>query len=412
MQNKHKIKVIPIVVCLFIAVLLLAYGNISGTFAEKERKTYGTLSLYGDLSEMNTKQDVRSVTASFHSGDLQVNCQATIKIQGNSSLAYDKKNYTITFYKDMEHQTAQNIDVGWGPENTYCLKANWIDKTHARNIVTAKLAAEVQKTYHVMDQAPCNGLIDGFPVSVYINDEFHGLYTWNIPKRAWMFDMDTDNPNHIVLCGENWEDTVRFLDVPNFSSWSVEVGPETEETLNKFSRLIDFVMNSSDEAFQKNFDQYMDLDATLNYYILVDFAYLPDNCAKNMLMVTYDGSKWYPSLYDLDTSWGTHFTGLELWDYEKGPLDFGSKNNLARRLETNFSAELYQRYFELRETLLTKEYVMDLFHTFDEQIPTEVKAAEIERWGTTIPGYDLTQIEDYLDIMISMLDEKYQNLNH
>lgn len=224
--------------------------------------------------------------------------------------------------------------------------------------------------------------------------------------------MDTDNPNHIVLCGENWEDTVRFLDVPNFSSWSVEVGPETEETLNKFSRLIDFVMNSSDEAFQKNFDQYMDLDATLNYYILVDFAYLPDNCAKNMLMVTYDGSKWYPSLYDLDTSWGTHFTGLELWDYEKGPLDFGSKNNLARRLETNFSAELYQRYFELRETLLTKEYVMDLFHTFDEQIPTEVKAAEIERWGTTIPGYDLTQIEDYLDIMISMLDEKYQNLNH
>lgn len=411
MHKKRKFRVIAIVACLLIAVSLLTYGSISGAFTKKERKPYATLFLYGNLSEMNTKQDVRSVTASFNSGDIQVSCQAAIKIQGTSSLGYDKKNYTISFYKDKDHQSVQNIDVGWGAENTYCLKANWIDKTHARNVVTAKLAAEVQKTYHVMDQAPCNGLIDGFPVAVYINDEFHGLYTWDIPKSAWMFGMDAENPDHIVLCGENWKDTVLFKDVPDFSSWSVEAGPENEETLSKFSRLIDFVMNSSDEAFKENFDQYMDLDAALDYYILVDFAYLPDNCGKNMLMVTYDGIKWYPSLYDLDTSWGTHYTGLELWDYENGPLNFGGTNNWARRLEENFSAELYERYFELRETLLTKEHVMDLFHAFDEQIPAEVKVAEIERWGSTIPGYDLTQIEDYLDIMIPMLDEKYQSLN-
>lgn len=409
MQNKRKRKGIAVALCLCVAMVLvlLIWGNAADS-GDSTRPA--ALYLYGDLSEMESKKDVRSVSAAFEMGDQQITCYATIKLQGTSSLAYEKKNYTIKLYEDAEHEIDQNVDLGWGAEHTYCLKANWIDKTHSRNIVTAQLAAEIQSRYNIMEDAPCNGLIDGFPVAVYINDEFHGLYTWNIPKKEWMFGMDKDNPNHIVLGGEDWSDAACFKAEPDLTAWEIEVGPEDEETLSKFSRLVDFVINSTDEEFRENFEKYMDLDAALNYYVMVDFAYLPDNRGKNMLMATYDGELWYPSLYDMDTSWGTNWSGQELYDYENEVMEFGEFNRWAQRLVENFPQELHDRYFELRQQILTKEHVMNLFYTFEDQISDELWEAERQRWGDDIPGYDLTQIETYLDFRIPQLDEKYENL--
>lgn len=394
--------------CIICACLLLVV--IIRKKTENENKAVFELYLYGNMDGMTGKSDVRPITASFKQGNKKVECYASIKLQGSSSLAYDKKNYTIKFYSDSEHEISKGIDVGWGKENEYCLKANWVDKTHSRNIVTAKLAAEVQNKYDVLKSTPCNGLIDGFPVEVYINDEFHGLYTWNIPKSAWQFGMDEENPNHIVMCGETWEEAARFYALPDSYSWNVEAGPKDDETFSKFSRLFEFVMNSSDEEFKNMFNEYLDLDAVLNYYILVDFAYLPDNCAKNMLLVTYDGEIWYPSLYDLDTSWGVHYSAEELYDYDQQLVTFGETSNLARRVESVFANELHERYFELREEILTKEHVLDLFYDFEDQISKESREKEIDKWGTKIPGYDLFQIEDYLDSILEQLDKKYTNM--
>lgn len=422
MKNRIKLNVINAFVVLigFSVIIMCAdkyntkvdapKSNICGY--EEEINTKGNeIKLYfrGYMGDMNTKKDVRNIEVDISKNGKVLQYYAMIKIQGTSSLGYEKKNYTIKFFNDHLCKSKGMIDLGWGMENEYCLKANWIDKTHSRNIVTAKLAAEIQRKYNVLEQAPCNGLVDGFPVEVYINDEYHGLYTCNIPKSAWQFGMEESNPNHIVMCGENWEPSVTFNTMPNLRDWSVEVGEENEETLEKFSRLSNFVINSSDEEFRSEFEQYFQLDAMLNYYILVDFAYLPDNCGKNMLMATYDGLIWYPSLYDLDTSWGSSYTGLELWDYKNKLVEFGETSNLANRFEANFSQELHERYFELRKDVLTKEHVLEVFETFDRQISDEWKKREIERWGENIPGYDLNQIEEYLDETIVRLDEKYHD---
>lgn len=376
----------------------------------KQKKEILKLYLYGDMSEMNDKKDVRSIMAIFQNEGESVNCYATIKVQGTSSLSYEKKNYTIRFFEDYAHEVEKPVDIGWGAQHEYCLKANWIDKTHSRNIVTANLAAEIQKKYGVLEQAPNNGLIDGFPVEVYVNGQYHGLYTWNIPKGAWQFGMDEDDPNHIVMCGETWDSATVFKAEPDFEAWSVEAGPETEESLLKFIRMADFVMHSSDEEFKAHFGEYIDLDATLNYYVLAEFAYLLDNFGKNMLIVTYDGKVWYPSLYDLDTSWGTDYTGLELWDYENELPNFARMNDLAERVQLLFPQELHDRYFELREDILTKEHILEMFHEFDRSIPAAAKERENGRWGKNIPGYGLDQIEEYLDTVMERLDEKYENL--
>lgn len=372
------------------------------------------LYLNGNISEMWDKSDVRNVSFTYKDDTQNISGFAEMKVQGTSSLAYEKKNYTLKFFEDEALKNKLKIDVGWGAQNKYCMKANWIDRTHARNVVTARLASKMQAKYDLLNVAPNHGLIDGFPVEIYNNGKFLGLYTFNIPKDDWQFGMDSDNPNHIVICGEGWDPANRFEALPDFETWTVEIGEESPETLDKMVRLFDFVINSSDEVFKRDFEQYLNLDSALNYYIMTDLGYMADNLGKNILIATYDGMEWYLSLYDLDSTWGTSVDGLHLNDYQTSLLSIGKNNNLFRRMEQAFSTELAQRYIELRSDILSNENIMTEFESFCEEIPTMTFLKEANRWGVgsirtrdELPGFEYDQIESYLASVSERLDAKY-----
>ena len=374
------------------------------------------LDLIGEIYDMEDKSDERKIAFSYRDGDEQITGYAKIKVQGSSSLAYEKKNYTIKLYSDKDCDEKMRVDLGWGAQNKYCLKANWVDRTQARNLVTANLAAQAQEKYGLLTQTPNNGCVDGFPVEVYANGRFLGLYTWNIPKDAWMFAMDEDDPNHLLLSGQGWEEANYFRAMPGFDTWSMEVGEESEKVQEKLDRLFDFVMNSSDQEFRDHFSEHLNLDAALNYYVISDIAYLHDNLGKNMLLATYDGQLWYLCLYDLDTSWGTTNDGLGLVDYQDRLLDL-PVNLLFERMEQCFPRELAQRYFELRAELFSDEHTLAEFDRFREEIPRLTFAKEILRWGegtipsrADLPGFDYDQIREYLSSVGPRLDAKYTAL--
>lgn len=225
-----------------------------------------------------------------------------------------------------------------------------------------------------------------------------------------MFNMDGDNPNHIVLCGEGWDNPNYFRAEPDFESWAVEVGEESPETLAKVSRLFDFIMNSSDEEFRQDFGKYLDLDAALNYYVFTDVAYMIDNRGKNMLLATYDGQKWFLQLYDLDSCWGSSTNGREIhYDVDAMP-GIMDKTLLFERLADNFAPELATRYFELREGVLSRENILREFRAFREEIPTLSFVKENLRWGPVIRGFGIKQIETFLDDTTQARDQRYEEL--
>lgn len=388
-----------------IIIMIITGGFILiSLLKESKKEEYDIPKVYfeGDISNMGSKQDVRKILLKYESSSINFETYASIKIQGTSSVFYDKKNYNITLYNDEELNEKNKIDVGWGKQSKYCLKANWIDKTHARNIITAQLASEIQSKYNLFENTPNNGVIDGFPIEVYINGEFLGIYTWNIPKDAWMFNMDEENEDHIVFASEGWKDSNLFKAEAEWGDYSIEVGNETDKEFEKLNRLIEFVNQSSDKEFKNKFKEYLDFDATINYLIIMEFALLDDNVAKNMLLATYDGKIWYPTLYDLDTSWGTNYDGLSLLDYKK--MDNWLRSKLWSRMIENYPKEISERYFELRNDILTKEHILELFENFDNKIPSETFEKENVRWQN-IPGYDIKQIEEFLDTRIPLMDK-------
>ena len=372
--------------------------------------------LEGNIANMTSKKDERQVLLKYKSDELYFERYTKIKIQGSSSLVYEKKNYTINFYENDSFEKKSKVDMekGWGKQSKYNLKANWIDKTHSRNIVSARITGKVQEKYGVLNDLPNHGSIDGFPVEVYINNEFLGLYTWNIPKDAWMWNIDENNPNHIVLEGSWYTEYTNFktkLDGFEGTGWEAEAGTPNKETINNFNRLIDFINNSSDEEFVKDFDKYIDKNSALNYLMMLYLIEGIDNTGKNMMLVTYDnGNKWYLCLYDLDSTWGTWTDGTLNKSYKILPeqeIADHSTNNIISRIIKTMPNEVASRWITLRKDIFSKENLLNEFDMFLESIPQESFRKEQNRWQD-LPGFGMEQIEEFLKFRLEYIDNIMQ----
>lgn len=314
-------------------------------------------------------------------------CYAKIKAQGNSSLSYPKKNQTVKLYKDAECTEKLKMDFkGWGKQYKFCIKANWIDLTHARNVVSARLWSDVMRSNPRFDDlnellktSPNLGAIDGFPVKVYANGIYQGRFTFNIPKDSWMANMDESLDNHCILHGEGYTSgCFRAPAVIDGTDWTDEVHDIVPELIkSKWNEIIDFVMNSSDEDFKNQLSNYFDIESLLDYHLFALLSCGFDAYGKNQLYMTYDGQKWIAQMYDMDSTWGLWWTGERFvsTDYERSEYqDFkdGSGNLLYIRLEQLFPVELWNRWLELKHNALSLENIINKFERFTDICPLDL----------------------------------------
>ena len=390
---------------LVILVVILAVIGISGISSGKSG-TIPVVTLDGeclnDYTNWNDKSTYYPATLKYTDGKNTFTMNVEIKPQGTSSMAYPKKNFTIKFAEDVE------LVEKWGAQKKYVLKADYIDPTNSGNVVSAKLAAEMNQKYGVLEDTPNYGVIDGFPVFVKINGEDAGTFSLTIPKDTWMLNMDGDNPNHLLLACEGWSDacSMRGYNIDFEADWTFEVGEATQENMAAFTRVVQFVATADDETFVRDFDQYLDLDACINYICFANASFAVDNVTKNMLMATYDGKVWYPVLYDLDTLWGIDWmgTGLsEVYHSDKASL-LTDGNNLLYRVTRLFGDQVLERYQELRQGILSREHIIESFEDYTAQIPQEYYDINNALWyteGTHIRTIELMGqlMDEYLPLM-------------
>lgn len=323
-----------------------------------------------------------------------------IKCQGNSSMLYPKKNFTIKVFADSELTTKQKVDFkGWGKQNKFVMKANWIDLSHARNIVSARLWSDVVKSRsnyaqipELLRTSPNHGAVDGFPVKVYSNGVYQGRYTINIPKDKWTFNMDDDLDTHCILCSENYVSSCfRAAAVIDGNDWTDELHDTVPASIKtRWNDVISFVMNSSNEEFVANLDSYIDVESVIDYYIFALVSCGLDSMGKNQIYLTYDGVKWFASMYDMDSTWGLYHNGSKFVSAEYAmqneyeSMVNGDGNLLYLRLEELFMDEIKTRYNTLRSSVLSTTNIINRFERFTDIVPSEL--VEEDYASTTANG--------------------------
>lgn len=368
---------------------------------------------YGDA--FPTTKDNVLMTMEYISSTDKFSAYLNIKCQGTSSMTYNKKNFTINMYSDEERTIKLKKNFkDWGEQSKFCLKANYTDTTHTRNLAGARIGYDMVNSRPNSEfktnllTAPRNGLVDGFPIKVYFNGSFYGIYTWNIPKDKWTFNMDDVNPNHCVLCGEknsyeHGDSSCNFRQLwtnEDGVDWSVEVGTLTDEIRASFNNAISHVLNTTDDEFKSNISNYFDLNSLIDYFCFTLLCCHMDGMGKNLLMVTYDGVHWGASLYDMDALFGAYpqgnYMATNFWLTNTGWRE--PRSLLFERLEKCFINEIKSRYAELRKGALSLGNIVKHVEEIYDIIPDRVFGDERAVW-TSLPQVSantMTRFRNYM----------------
>lgn len=389
------------------------------------------LYLYGDETEIETNWSNRDKSKMnfryvfVHSDDKEQKygwCK--IKLQGQTSIVNPKHNFNIQFFKDYNYTTKDKMDFyDFGKHPKWTIKANYIDYSQARNIVSARLWGDMVHNRPDMrselSDAPNHGAVDGKPVILYMNDVYYGLYTFNMPKEDWMLGLDEDDPLTIAVGAENGGATNLFTSV-GVSNWTVEVPDawtsyvdsttgETISSQTNFLAMQDFVINSTDAEFEADLSSYFNVPSLIDYYLYSYVICNADTFEKNQLLCSWDcGQTWYYTAYDMDETFGITLTGTAAYTY-----DVMKENTLFRRLESLFASDIYDRYVILRDSVFSEEYMCREFELFFNLFPSGTREADKNRW----PGVgnkassDLEFFQTFIHNRLLWCDSKFESYN-
>ncbi|MBR5593891.1 MAG: CotH kinase family protein [Bacteroidaceae bacterium] len=405
------------------------------------------LYLNGDTSKMTKDDEVvlscKFVTAKAPAGassSVIYNGTCKCKWQGSSSVerGYPKRNYTIKFDSEFEatrlwpydservtnFPNKDGVEV-WGKQKKYCAKANWIDPSGVRNVASARLWACIVKDRadrygnvpEKLLSAPNYGAIDGFPIIIAINGEFEGLYTFNIPKDDWTFNMGDGAAEYVVVGENNSLEACGFMDKPQFEEdangnldFDIEYIPDDVDKgtlVASFQTAVNAVNGcSKSAAWEDEVAEVFDVDSAIDYLIFVCCIGARDNLRKNALYATYDGKKWFMSAYDLDTTFGANVHGKGWYSVVNDRNQFAESCKMHRafdRIVKYSTARLVDRYDELRGGILSDENVWYVLQNFANDIPRAVYNMDAERWADEwdgkmrpMPSTTTANVENYM----------------
>lgn len=384
------------------------------------------LKLNGSFDGISKDQKVTVLAQYDEAGALAFSSNATLKWQGATSVSYPKKNYNLQFVTDSGAKNKVQLRDAWGQQSKYCLKANWIDFSGARNVVSAKLWGEVVHSRCIddpLDALVNGGAIDGYPIVLYQNDVFQGLYTLNTPKDNWIFGMNSSSAHEGLLFGETWTQSVMLqtpitdVNNPASSGWDLEYCA-TEEVPDVgvawlsvgMNNLIGFLQTNDGDALKAGLGQYVDVARAIDYMLYAFFICAEDNTGKNILWATYDGEKYLPGAYDLDGTWSLRWNGsFPDLNAQWSSIEAMGGNLLFRRLLDNYADEIRARYVALREDVLSVRNMKRHFSAFIGQIPALVYAADAARWPD-VPSKEqnnLQQLVQFIDNRTQTVDASF-----
>lgn len=347
---------------------------------------FPTLHLSGSMEGIGKKQKV-ILEADFVSAEETFGCYAVMTMQGHTSYGYPKHNYTVRFYHDAKENSQYLVSFGnWDKEHKYILKANYLDQSQCRNLVGGQVwRSMVQCRDNLAPRIaalPTLGTVDGFPVQVYLNGEYFGLYTMNLHKDNDLYRMKDRERAALLICNRETEAESLFRSRAAFatdydSDWELEFCGTKDEAWaqDSFNSLIDFVMTSSDGEFREGLSERLDVDAAIDYLILIYTLGLSHSGAKDLVMLHY-GDEWIPSAFDMDEAFGLDGVELRYLPPEEflpvrtdGAWDSATGSLLWDRLLTAFEPELRARYTALRADVLSEERLLGLVEEFTGSVP-------------------------------------------
>lgn len=362
------------------------------------------------------------------SDPLNFECFAYTTWQGHSTLSNEKKNYTIRLFDDealtMKHRLF--FRNGWQLEHKYILKANYADISMVRNLCCTQLWADVVKTRPDLPTRLVNtsnyGAVSGFPVTLWHDGQFMGLYTLNLHKDDDLYDMREGRRDAIIICNGVSKPEALFKAETDFvkdvNDWEIEFCGTVDNDgwiREKFNRFIRFVMNADDDDFRNHLCNHANVKSLIDYYLFIEIMGLTDSAAKDLVFLSYEDGPWIATVYDMEDAFGLAPDGSSA----KDPADFlprhignewtsGTDSLLWDRLVRCFPDEISGRFRQLRNDVLSDKAIMACISHQVSSIPQKFIEQDLALYpGRQVITNPAEQIEAYMIDRLKLLDRLF-----
>lgn len=369
-------------------------GQLINIFDPKKFPKLASLSVDGDLSGI-TKDNKKVVKLKLTQTDgSQLDAWATIKWQGNSSLAWPKKGYRIKLFKDQELTEKCKIELpGTGYKtNSFNLKGCFNDVTMSLNIVNSRLFTEVTKSRSglkdsIVNKMPNYGQVNGIPVEFGINGLDQGLYVLETYHEDKLYNLNDKKTNNIALSANYhapctaFDEMVTVDDLRDTVFSNTSPAKVNQKVADHFNKLYELA-NADEQTYQFLEEKYFDVPAAIDYLAFSFAINNSDGLRKNIMYVSKDNGKWTIIPYDLDTTWDTN------WDNSKQDITKNFEDTLREndnKLLLNFYAhhkqEIINRYKELRSNVLSSKNINSLFKDWFDSIGNDAYTHNDDLWA-------------------------------
>ena len=369
-------------------------GQLTNIFDPKKFPNLASLSVDGDLSGI-TKDNKKTVKLRLTQIDgSQLDAWATIKWQGNSSLAWPKKGYRIKLFKDQELTEKYKIELpGTGYKtNSFNLKGCFNDSTMSLNIVNSRLFTEVTKSRpglkdSIVNKMPNYGQVNGIPVEFGINGLDQGLYVLETYHEDKLYNLNDKKTNNIALSANYhapctaFDEMVTVDDLRDTVFSNTSPAKVNQQVADHFNKLYELA-NADEQTYQFLEEKYFDVPAAIDYLAFSFAINNSDGLRKNIMYVSKDNGKWTIIPYDLDTTWDTN------WDNSKQDITKNFEDTLREndnKLLLNFYAhhkqEIINRYKELSSNILSSKNINSLFKDWFDSIGNDAYTHNDDLWA-------------------------------
>lgn len=321
----------------------------------------------GDTNGM-THDNAKNITYQFKNGRTYLEGHGTIKWQGSSSSTLAKKGYRLkTTQADYDKKNKIRVQPSWQKHHKYNLKAYYNDGMLSRDPISANIGGQVSASRPTLPRDLIHednfGYIDGFPIVLFINNQYQGLYSFNLPRPEFSY-------TKWAIIGNQYNDITQFIKMPadgvkldgsDFESLNPEDTPTADEK-KAVTDLINWVINSDDSTFKKELSQHFNIPSLIDYVVVANILGARDASGKNQILMTWDGKIWYYQLYDLDCTYNANWMGGKTFDTPKvgTELPFLGNNKFLLRFCRLYKKAIADRYRDVRQWC-TPGYVLSLY---------------------------------------------------
>lgn len=268
-------------------------------YDQNYNNTMSSMYFYGDITNM-TKDNPATLRIKYisqndfgQSFDLPA-CE--VKWQGTSTLQYAIKNYKIKL-KDGNGSKYKYQLFGEEsmPESTFTLKADYMDSSMANNTGIASFIGDCLYDTPLPPQevnSKVRSTIKGFPMQLYINDVYWGVYNFNYDKgnedtfgfKEKGFDQILSYEvaaNSDTTAGAFFKWDPSKTDKTEYeyyeSDFELRYPEDEHDSYDEIKRVVEWVNDADDETFRREFDQYFDKEYVIRYFIQVMTFTMVDN---------------------------------------------------------------------------------------------------------------------------------------